>query len=96
MDMSLAGLQELVMEREAWSAVVHGVMKSRTRLSDWTELNREAKADSLPEDTCGSDLHVFQLSSLHLNLLIKIYSYFVSFGWERLLLTHVMITGSGC
>ena len=34
MDMSLAGLQELVMEREAWSAVVHGVMKSRTRLSD--------------------------------------------------------------
>ena len=36
---SLGELQELVMDREAWSAVIHGVPKSRTRLSDWTELN---------------------------------------------------------
>ena len=36
--MGLGGLQELVMDREAWHAVVHGVTKSRTRLSDWTEL----------------------------------------------------------
>ena len=39
MDMGLGGLQELVTDREAWRAAVHGVTKSRTQQSDWSELN---------------------------------------------------------
>ena len=43
MDMSLGRHQELVMDREAWHAVVRGVRKSLTQLSDWTELNNTDK-----------------------------------------------------
>ena len=38
-DVSLSELQELVIDREAWRAAIHGVTRSQTRLSDWTELN---------------------------------------------------------
>ena len=42
MDVSLSELRELVMDREAWRAAIHGVSKSRTRLSDWTELYNQS------------------------------------------------------
>ena len=46
MDIGLGGLRELVMDREAWRAVVHGVTKSRTRLRDLTQLNMHFKVHS--------------------------------------------------
>ena len=42
MEVSLSELREMMMSREAWRAAIHGVAKSRTRLSDWTELNFES------------------------------------------------------
>ena len=43
MDVSLSELRELVMDREVWRAVIRGVAKRRTRLSDWTELKRKTE-----------------------------------------------------
>ena len=49
MEVSLGELRELVMDREAWHAVIHGVAKSWTQLSDWTELTMYDQSSDLPQ-----------------------------------------------
>ena len=55
MDLSLSELWELVVDREAWHAAIHGVAKSQARLSDWTELNWTV----LNNEWCEASFHVF-------------------------------------
>ena len=67
MDMSLNELRDLVMDREAWRAEIHRVAKSRTQLSDWTELNWTGKTIALTRWT-----FVGKVMSLFFNMLSRL------------------------
>ena len=79
MDVSVSELWELVMDRQAWRAVIHGVSKSQTRLSDWTELKKNTTKHLYPPPLtknylCKSEFVLLYCSYLYLlELIIPFY-----------------------
>ena len=90
-DMSLSKLREMVKEREAWHAAVHGVAKSQTQLSDWTTIKWSGGCRSQFEHDCEVDEfwtriwgnELFLLRSLHLSRIRNLEKFLQGEGGER-------------
>ena len=85
MDMSLSKFRELVMDREAWHAAVHGVAKSQTRLSNWTELTSQlekAVLGLIPVQICYLSCSPWTHSPFNCDHQFIIYS-FKFYAWSQ-------------